>query len=80
MSLSTEASPEGVPLRLESRERIVHVVEYSHYPASSCKSLSATSTARPKSTGSPESSGAKKSTEDGHAQASPFSGKTASAA
>ena len=32
MSFSTEASPEGVPLRLESRNRIVQVVEYSHYP------------------------------------------------
>ncbi|MEM9173884.1 MAG: PilZ domain-containing protein [Myxococcota bacterium] len=32
MTLSPEAAAEGVPLRLESRERVVHVVEYSHYP------------------------------------------------
>ncbi len=32
MTVSTEISPEGVRLRLESRERVVHVVEYSHYP------------------------------------------------
>ena len=32
MTLSPEAAAEGVPLRLENRERVVHVVEYSHYP------------------------------------------------
>ena len=32
MSLSAELSEQGVPLRLEARERVVHVVEYSHYP------------------------------------------------
>ena len=32
MTLSPEAVSEGVPLRLESRQRVVHVVEYSHYP------------------------------------------------
>ena len=32
MTLSPEAATEGVPLRLDSRERVVHVVEYSHYP------------------------------------------------
>ena len=32
MTLSPEAATEGVPLRLVSRERVVHVVEYSHYP------------------------------------------------
>ncbi len=26
------APSEGVPLRLESRQRVVHVVDYSHYP------------------------------------------------
>ncbi len=32
MSLSAELNEQGVALRLESRERVVHVVEYSHYP------------------------------------------------
>jgi hypothetical protein len=32
MTLSPEAVSEGVALRLESRQRVVHVVEYSHYP------------------------------------------------
>ncbi|MBB83590.1 MAG: hypothetical protein CL931_07240 [Deltaproteobacteria bacterium] len=32
MTLSPEAAAEGVPLRLDSRERVVQVVEYSHYP------------------------------------------------
>lgn len=32
MTLSPEAVSSGVPLRLESRQRVVHVVEYSHYP------------------------------------------------
>ena len=32
MTLSPEAAAEGVPLRLESRKRVVNVVEYSHYP------------------------------------------------
>ena len=32
MSLSAELSDQGVALRLEPRERVVHVVEYSHYP------------------------------------------------
>jgi hypothetical protein len=32
MSLSAELNEQGVPLRLERRERVVHVVEYSHYP------------------------------------------------
>lgn len=32
MNPASEAQPEGVPLRLENRERVVHVVEYSHYP------------------------------------------------
>ena len=32
MTLSPEAAAEGIPLRLESRERVVHVAEYSHYP------------------------------------------------
>ena len=27
-----ESHPEGVALRLENRQRVVHVVEYSHYP------------------------------------------------
>jgi len=32
MTVSAELNTDGVPLRLESRQRIVHVVEYSHYP------------------------------------------------
>lgn len=32
MNLSPEAVSEGVALRLESRQRVVHVAEYSHYP------------------------------------------------
>lgn len=33
MNASTpEYHPEGVALRLENRQRVVHVVEYSHYP------------------------------------------------
>lgn len=32
MSATTENTNEGVPLRLENRERTVYVVEYSHYP------------------------------------------------
>ena len=32
MTLSPEAAAEGIPLRLESRERVVHIAEYSHYP------------------------------------------------
>lgn len=32
MTLSPEVAAEGVALRLESRQRVVHVVEYSHYP------------------------------------------------
>jgi hypothetical protein len=32
VSLSAELNEQGVALRLESRERVVHVVEYSHYP------------------------------------------------
>ncbi len=32
MTLTPEAVSDGVPLRLESRKRVVHVVEYSHYP------------------------------------------------
>ena len=32
MTLSPETASAGVPLRLESRQSVVHVVEYSHYP------------------------------------------------
>lgn len=32
MTVAAEMNTEGVPLRLESRESVVHVVEYSHYP------------------------------------------------
>lgn len=32
MNVSAELSPQGVPLRLEARQSIVHVVEYSRYP------------------------------------------------
>lgn len=32
MSLTADLSNDGVALRLEPRQRIVHVVEYSHYP------------------------------------------------
>ena len=32
MTVSAELTSDGVPLRLENRRRIVHVVEYSHYP------------------------------------------------
>jgi hypothetical protein len=32
MTVSAELNSDGVPLRLENRQRIVHVVEYSHYP------------------------------------------------
>lgn len=32
MSPHTQAASDGVPLRLESRERVVHVVEYARYP------------------------------------------------
>ncbi|MBJ18806.1 MAG: PilZ domain-containing protein [bacterium] len=32
MTLSTQPTNEGVPLRLAARESVVHVVEYSRYP------------------------------------------------
>ena len=32
MTVSAELSPQGVPLRLEARQSVVHVVEYSRYP------------------------------------------------
>ena len=32
MTVSAELTSDGVSLRLENRQRIVHVVEYSHYP------------------------------------------------
>lgn len=32
MSMTAETAEQGVALRLESRQRVVHVVDYSHYP------------------------------------------------
>jgi hypothetical protein len=32
MTISAELNSQGVPLRLEARQSIVHVVEYSRYP------------------------------------------------
>lgn len=32
MTMIPEVNSEGVPLRLEARQRVVHVVEYSRYP------------------------------------------------
>ena len=32
MTLPTQPQNEGIPLRLENRECVVHLVEYSHYP------------------------------------------------
>jgi len=32
MTLPTQPENQGVPLRLENRECVVHLVEYSHYP------------------------------------------------
>jgi hypothetical protein len=32
MTMIPEANSEGIPLRLEDRQRVVHVVEYSCYP------------------------------------------------
>ncbi len=32
MTVSAELSPQGAPLRLEKRQSVVHVVEYSRYP------------------------------------------------
>jgi hypothetical protein len=32
MTVSAELAPQGVPLRLEARQSVVHVVEYSRYP------------------------------------------------